>query len=159
MRSFLLALLILSAACATPGAPDWQRHRNARYGYELRVPPGFEAFPTGSEGERDGSTLRVARVEYAAPAPVLDVRVWPPTRRDAFPALGTNLPGMGLTVEEVDLAGKAAVLAQYRWPSGDLAFAELWLDGMVFHFSAGAATKDVRETEWWGIIRTFRRLH
>ena len=71
MRHALLAGLILLSAGQQPAGG--QLHVNGRYGYEIRILDGYEVINTGPEGQRDGVTFRVARREFAAPAPVLDV--------------------------------------------------------------------------------------
>jgi hypothetical protein len=135
----------------------WKTFRNEKYRYEIRHPERVEVRKTGREPERDGATIRLAFREYEAPTPVLDIRVSPRIPEEKFPALGSDVPGLTLTTDDVVVGGKPARLAQYRWKtSGDLAFAEVYLRGVVFSFDSNSGVRDFRETEWWTMVSTFR---
>ncbi|MFA6954377.1 MAG: lipocalin family protein [Thermoanaerobaculia bacterium] len=135
----------------------WPTFRNEKYGYEIQHPERVEVRETGREPDRDGATIRLVFKEYEAPTPALDIRIVPRTPETKFPRLGTNAPGMTLSIDDVVVGGEEARLAQYRWQaSGDLAFAELFLRGIVFSFDANSGVRDIRETQWWEMISTFR---
>jgi hypothetical protein len=166
MRSLSIAalLIVLNSVqlwgLETEKSPAaWQVYSNSKYGYELRFPKGFEVRPTGPEGRRDGATIRVARKEHATPIPVLDITVHPKTAHAGFPRLPAELKDFTVTVNEIHLGGKPAKEAIYRWTSnGEIAFSEVYLDGIVFHVAAAPGTMDMHKTEWWEIISSFRLI-
>ena len=133
----------------------WHTYRNAKYGYEIGYPSGFEVWPTGPAGERDGRAIRIGRREYAAPVPVLDIRVQ--TQAPAVePPVDAELPDMDVTVGEVKINGVRATEVTYRWKTtGDIAFVNLHLRDAFIEFHAQPGLRDVRETVWWRIISTF----
>ncbi len=135
---------------------DWQTYRNDKYGYEIRYPTDFEVWPTGPSGERDGRTIRIARREYSAPTPVLDIRAQ--ARMPNLDTLGdVEIPNMGLSVDNVTINGLAALELTYRWKAnGDIAFVHFHVGDVLIEFDAGAGLRDIRETPWWWIISTFR---
>ncbi|MGH7587122.1 MAG: DUF3224 domain-containing protein [Gemmatimonadota bacterium] len=136
---------------------DWHTYTNNRYGYEIRHPDGFDLWPTGPEGERDGATLRIARKEYAAPAPVLDIDVrYGEAHPEPAPAAS---PGMDVAIVDHRINGVDARQITYRWESnGEIAFLEVHRSGVLFRFQAGVDFFDIRDTIWWEIISTFRFL-
>jgi hypothetical protein len=135
----------------------WSSYRNEKYGYEIQYPEGVEVRETGPESKRDGATIRLGFKEHAAPQPVLDIYVAPRTPEEKFPSRGTDVSAMALSVADVTVGSDAGRLAQYRWKeSGDLAFAEAWVRGVVLRFDANAGVRDLRETQWWEIISSFR---
>lgn len=167
MKTFLLTIsltLVVLASCSadkseTPQLKNgWQIYTNSKYGYEIQYPDGFELWATGLESERDGARIRIAFKEYAAPAPVLDIQVEPRVPLEQFPTLGAEVPKLTVRVEDILVNGRPAKQAQYHWAEGgDLAFAEIYLEGVIFRFDAAAGTRDFQEeTQWWAIISTFR---
>ncbi|MCP3994647.1 MAG: hypothetical protein GY722_06210 [bacterium] len=139
-----------------PDTVDWQTYRNAKYGYEIRYPIDFETWPTGPPGERDGRTIRIARREYSAPVPVLDIRAQ--AKMPDLETLGDlEIPNMELSVDNVTINGLPALELTYRWKTnGDIAFVHFHVGDVLIEFDAGAGLRDVRETPWWRIISTFR---
>jgi len=162
LLAILLALCILCgcarARTATPPRePGWSTYTNDKYSYELQFPPGYEVGATGPEEARDGARLRVGYKEYAALTPMLDIQVAPKTPLERFPALGSAVPDMTVSVQDVVIDGLAAKEAEYRWQANDeLAYVEVYLDGVVFWFAASAGLHDFHETPWWQIISSFR---
>lgn len=138
---------------------DWSVYRNQKYAYEIRYPDGVEVRETGPESRRDGASIRLGFKDYQAPVPALAVVVSPRTSDASFPSLGADVPGMTRSLADVELGNESVRLAQYRWKeSGELAFAEVYLRGVVFRFDANSGVRDLRETQWWEIIATFRFL-
>ena len=112
-------------------------------------------FPTGAEGQRDGSTVRVALQGYAAPAPVLDVRVGPAAAHDGLPE--TAVPDLTVASVDADINGLRLRQVTYRWKSnGEIAFVELRGPNVILQFQAGAGLVEVRDTIWWHIMSSFR---
>src|SRR5262245_29917348 len=72
---FMTVLGLAREATAQTATGAWNVYTNAAYRYEIRYPDEFEVRATGREGQRDGAAIRIARKEYAAPTPVLDVYV------------------------------------------------------------------------------------
>jgi hypothetical protein len=126
-----------------PPASDpaaWNVYSNAKYGYEVRYPDGFEVWPTGPVGERDGRAIRIARKEHSAPAPVLDIQMQVPM--PTLKALAdVELRDMDVTARDAEINGVPAREVTYRWK-----------------INAQAGVHDAHETIWWTIISTFR-LH
>ncbi len=139
-----------------PDTVDWQAYRNAKYGYEIRYPTDFEVWPTGPSGERDGRTARIARREYSAPVPVLDIRAQ--AKMPNLESLGdVEIPNMELSVDNVTINGHPALELTHRWKAnGDIAFVNFHVGDVLIKFDAGAGLQDIRETPWWRIISTFR---
>jgi hypothetical protein len=163
LRPIVLVALCVLCGCSravpttVPREPGWVTYTNAKYGYEVQYPPDYEAWPTGPEGAQDGASLRVGYKEYAALTPMLDILVAPRTPPDGFPTLGTEVADMTVSVGDVTIEGRAAKEAGYRWEAnGELAFVEVYLDGVVFRFMAPAGLQDFHDTPWWEIISSFR---
>ncbi len=147
-------------AAATPPTqqpnPGWRSYSNSMYGYTIRYPDGFELRLTGAEGERDGATILIVREEYSAIAPSLSVLIAPRTDPEDFPTLGTDVPDLSVSTDDIRVRGLPARRAQYRWKAdGALAFEEILLEGVLFRFDAAPGTHDLPE-EWWAIVSTFR---
>lgn len=141
---------------APADSSDWQVYRNARYGYEIRYPNGFELWPTGPVGERDGRAVRIALREHAAPVPVLDVRVLSETAAEPWAA--ADLPDMDVALADVEVNGVRSIEVTYRWKvNGDIAFVDWHVQDTLIQFHAQPGLRDVRETVWWKIISTFRQ--
>lgn len=52
MRKHLIALLALAAIATAPAlAQDWGSYGNARFGYELAIPPGFSGYGESDNGD------------------------------------------------------------------------------------------------------------
>jgi hypothetical protein len=160
LLTILLALCILggcsrASPTTVPREPGWATYTNSKYGYEVQYPPGYEVRETGPEGARDGASLRVGYKEYEAPTPMLDIQVAPKTPPEGFPTLG-EWKDMTVSVSDVVVNGLAAKEAEYRWEANaELAFVEVWLDGVVFRFMASAGLQDFYDTPWWQIIASF----
>ncbi len=162
-RSFLLAvgawaLAFNTAEAQQTGADSltWRVYRNATYGYEIDIPSGFEVWPTGPAGERDGRSIRIGRREYAAAAPVLDIRVQK-QRPTVDPLADAEFPDVNTTVDCVEINGVRGTEVTFRWvANGDIAFVELHLGDALIEFHAQPGLTDMRETLWWRIISTFR---
>jgi hypothetical protein len=157
----LLACISALAPFMVPGLPvasdlaEWQIYRNAKYGYEIRYPEGFEAWPTGPAGERDGRAIRVGRKERSAPAPILDIQLnlTMPTLKSLADA---ELRDMDVAVVETDMNGIPAREITYRWKiNGEIVFVELYFRDVSIVFHAQAGIHDARNTIWWKIISTF----
>jgi hypothetical protein len=159
-----LAVVALCGCSTTTPAPQtprpgWHVYTDSKYGYEIQYPDGMEVLATGTDPERDGQTIRIGFKEYAALAPALHIQVEPRTPEDQFPKLGTQVSGFTVSVDDIQVNGRPARQAQYHWTeNGDLAFAEIYLEGVVFFFDAAAGVRDFQDTEWWAIVSTFR-LH
>ena len=118
-----------AAPQSPPGA--WPIHSNPALGYELRHPGGYAVFATGPEGERDGSRIRVALEEYAAPAPVLDIYV-------RHGAAAMQMPGAvrrhwHAEDTDVDMAGSRCAMTTYRFGPGGRS--PSWTCGVPTSFS------------------------
>jgi hypothetical protein len=63
-----ILMIFLLSVLATPAfAQGWERYENARHGYSLEVPPGFE--PQGESGNGDGQAFSLA-------GKPIDLTVW-----------------------------------------------------------------------------------
>ncbi|OHB75798.1 MAG: hypothetical protein A2Z34_07145 [Planctomycetes bacterium RBG_16_59_8] len=163
---FAMAMILVVLCSCSPAAPPTLRsesgrhiYTNSKHGYEIRYPEGFDLWATGAEQERDGATIRVAFKDYAAPLPVLDIQVSPRTAREKFPSVDAQPNGMTVSAADVQVNGISGRQAQYRWTaSGDLAFVEIYLEGVIFRFYTSTDIPDFQKTEWWAIISTFRFL-
>jgi hypothetical protein len=132
-------------------------YSNDAYGYEIQYPEAFDLWPTGPEGKRDGASIRIAIKDHQAPAPVLDIRISPRTPESEFS--GTISPSIDLTAESeaVSINGVPAKEWNFFWKSnGEIAFVEIYLDGVVFQFAAGSGLTDFHTSQWWNIVSTFR---
>jgi len=154
----LVSLFVLASGAwhvqAASEVDPWQTYRNPKYGYEIRYPSDFEAWPTGPAGNRDGRAIRIGRKEYAAPTPMLDIHM-----QVEAPAVETLIasPEMDVTVGSVEIHGVQAREVTYRWKSnGDLEFVTLYLRDTAIEFQAHPGLRDLRTTVWWKIISTFR---
>lgn len=65
MRTLLISIFVLLAAPAL--AQDWSRYDNARFGFSLDIPPGFEVASEADNG--DGAT-------FYSEAGAMDLYVW-----------------------------------------------------------------------------------
>jgi len=160
-------ILLLLAACA-PGCgqipaeetanTEWQVYRNERHGYEIRFPDGYELWPTGPEGRRDGASIRIALEEHAAPAPVLDVHVGAAAAKYGLPE-DDGSPDMELVADEVEINGLAARVVSRRWKeSQEIVFVDVSAPRVLFQFHAAPGLSSMRDTVWWEIVGTFRFL-
>lgn len=167
MKKRLLALALASsfgAACAPEGSSTvrgesgWWVYSNARYGYQISYPEEYDLWPTGPEGQRDGATIRIARKNYAAPVPVLDVVIDPgESLRESV--VGVELVDMTAEVIDVNLGGKPGKQLALRWKAnGELALVELSLDGVLFVFDPAPGLDEFEGTLWWEIASSFRFL-
>lgn len=140
----------------TRDSAQWNTYRNAKYGYEIQYPEGFEVWPTGPVGERDGRAIRVARKEYAAPTPVLDIHIQ--VSMATFDSLTSiEAPDMDIMAGDIEIDGAPAREVTYRWKSnGDVVFVSLYFRGALIEFHAPSGVGDVHETVWWQVISTFR---
>jgi hypothetical protein len=158
-RFLIMCAPALLCACA-PASLRYEAgeyiYHNRRYDYEIRYPDGFDLWATGPEGRRDGRSIRIALKDHAAPTPVLDIQVYPRAPAPSPPP-GYQLVDLTVAVAEVVVAGRSGEQVEYRWKeSGDLAFFEVYLDGVYFTFQAGPGVRDIRDTAWWKIISSFR---
>jgi hypothetical protein len=166
MRKFLFAtlpVLFLFSGCA-PAAPrgaapkpGWSVYSNKTYGYEIQYPKGFDLWPTGPEAEQDGANIRIAISGRQAAFPVLDILVSPRISGSEFAEL--IAPSADLTVESetVWIGGIQAEERVFYWKStGEIALARIFLDGVVFHFTAEPGLTVFHTSVWWEIISTFR---
>jgi hypothetical protein len=159
--SLVLLVLTAMAGAQTPeatGSGEWQTSRNLKYGYEIRFPANFEAWPTGPKGERDGRTIRIARKEFAAAAPVLDIRI----RAENDMARSRSdfeSPELKLTREQLVINHAPAVQITGRWSVNDeVAFVDLFIGKALIEFQAPPGLHSIDDTVWWEIISTFRLL-
>ncbi len=141
-----------------PIHPDWQLYYNPEYGYQIEYPAGYDLWDTGPEGARDGATIRISLHEYQAITPALDVHVAPDTTSGRFPPLGMQPQELTTELEDISLNGVTASEVRYLWKAtGDLAYVDIDLDGVLFVFMAGPSmTGEFHESEWYAIISTFR---
>jgi hypothetical protein len=167
MKKRLLVLAVVSsfgAACSPEGPSTvrgesgWWVHSNAAYGYQISYPEEYDLWPTGPEGQRDGATIRIARKNYAAPVPVLDVVIGPEeSLREKV--VDVDLVDMTAEVTDIDLGGKPGKQLELRWKAnGELALVELSLDGVTFVFDAAPGLHEFEGTVWWEIVSSFRFL-
>ena len=155
---FLSAPLIGSGQDALPANPaaTWNTYSNAKYGYEIRYPDGFELWPTGPKGRRDGARIRIALAQHQAPAPVLDVYVGQGVG-DTGHLPEAGLRDLDVAVEEVEVGGAPAREVTYRWKeNGEIAFVEVRQPNVLFRLAAGPGLGDFAGTTWWRIVSTFR---
>ncbi len=156
----LMGLLGGCAEEATTRRDDsgWWIYRNTKYAYEIAYPDSFELWETGTEGRRDGATIRVARKEYTAPAPVLDV--WVVERESLLEKLAGDEPvDMTVTVIDVEVSGRPAKQAEFRWKAnGELAFVELEFEDALFRFHAAPGLREFEGTVWWDVVSSYRSL-
>ncbi len=170
MRKQLPLILMLTVLVFTGCAKEenaqtthnsgWYTYRNNEYQYEIQYPDGFDLWPTGPEGERDGKAIRIGLFEYAAPTPVLDIQIRPTKSWEDAP-IGAEINDMIVTIDDVDVNGLAGKQVEYRWESSEeLLIVELYLDDVLFNFQArsGSDTYDFQDTEWWEIVNTFHFL-
>jgi hypothetical protein len=156
--TFSLVLMLTPTAPLFQAGPDrnWTTYSNAAYGYEILFPAEFEARPTGPEGERDGRSLRIARKEYAAPVPVLDLYVGsnavsPDRRPEGTPR------DMERETMESHIGVTPSTVTTLRWKAtGEIAFMQISAPGVVFILQPGAGVKNVTGTIWWDIVSSFR---
>ena len=168
MRKFLLAtlpVLILFSGCSPAASsgkaskPGWSVYSNKIHGYAIEYPDGFDLWPTGPEGQQDGANIRIAIKNRQAAFPVLDVLVDPRTSESEFSDL--IAPSAELAVESATgwIGGLQAQERVFHWKStGEIAMARVFLDGVVFHFTAEPGLTAFHTSVWWEIISTFRFL-
>ena len=164
MKRTLTATLLAcgSLGCASqrttpPAEPGWSIYRNAKYGYEIAYPDGYEVRPARREGERDARRIRIGLKEYAAPTPVLDIELDP---ADSFYELGRRktLKDMRLEVVDLELGGRPARQVVFRWVSTDeIAFVEIHQEGALLRFQAPPGLEKFEGTVWWKIAFSFER--
>ena len=153
---WILASSLGQELSQVPDVADWQTYRNPSYGYEIRYPDGFEVWPTGSPGQRDGRSIRVGRSEYAAPVPVLDVYLEPELPCEEY-SLSLDGPDVDMTAADVAINGVRARQVTYLWKSNsEIAFVNLCIRDTLFQFQAPPGLQDFHESVWWTIISTFR---
>lgn len=159
-----LLILLTLCSCArqmpatTPVNPGWHVYANTRYGYEIEYPDGYELWETGVESERDGASIRIGFKDYEAAIPVLDVQIEPRTPAERFPTLGTQIQDMSVRFDDVLVNGLPAKQAVYRWTANnELTYAQVYLQGVLFQLMGFSQVRaDFHETDWWGIISSFR---
>ncbi len=165
MITRLFALTVLAAtlgACGptrnAPVHPDWHLYRNSQYGYQIEYPDGYDLWETGLQGERDGASISISLHEYQALGPALSVVISPKTASRPISPMGILPQDVSMQQRDIVLNGLNAHEVQYRWKAtGDLAFVDIDLDGVLFEFLAGPSmTSDLHETQWYEIISTFR---
>jgi hypothetical protein len=166
MRAVYQLLLLLSAYASGCGqvsaeettTADWQVYRNEQYGYEIRYPDGYELWPTGPEGRRDGASVRIAVKEHSAPAPVLDVHVGAAAAKFGLPE-DEVVPDMEAVVDEVEINGLAVRVVSWRWKENrEIVFVDVFAPQVLLQFHAAPGLSSMRETVWWEIVGTFRFL-
>lgn len=165
MRRALTVSVLLSCAwlgCASPRSTTsrdesgWSIYRNAKYGYEIRFPAGYELRATGREGERDGRAIRIGWKEYAAITPALHVTL-DPTNSLYEVTAGEELKERRAQVIDIELDGKPARRVEFRWKAtGDLAVVEIHGHGVLFQFHAQPGLQELEGTVWWEIVSSFR---
>jgi hypothetical protein len=156
-------LFLQGCAPATPSyartEPGWSVYSNDTYGYEIQYPEGFDRWPTGPEGQRDGASIRIAVKDRQSPVPVLDIRISPRTSEEEFTAASGKSVDFKIQPGAVSISGAPAKERIRFWKSnGEIAFVEIYLDGVVFQFAAASGLTDFHASEWWKIISTFRFL-
>lgn len=157
-------LLICGSSGCTPPPPSlsrdesgWWIYRNAKYGYRIGHPEGYELWATGPEGERDGRSIRIGIENYAAPTPVLDVVLGPAVRIYETLAAGKPPKDMRVEVRAIEMGGGPARLVEFRWKStGDLAIVEIHGPDVLFQFHAQPGLREFRGTIWWQIVSSFQ---
>lgn len=152
---------IILCGCASRPAPqlhpDWQLYHNSKYRYQIEYPAGYDLWETGLEEERDGSSIRIGLHEYEAVMPALSVHVGPQAASKRFPLLGKQPPDLTVQTGSILFNGAPASETQLRWKAtGDLAFVDIEMEGVLFQFMASSGTLDFHGTDWWAIIQTFR---
>jgi len=164
LLSALLLLAGCAPACGQVSAEEatttgWQVYRNEQYGYEIRYPHGYESWPTGPEGRRDGASVRIAVKEHSAPAPVLDVHVGAAAAKFGLPESDEVPPDMETVADEVEINGLAARVVSWRWKENqEIVFVDVSAPQVLFLFHAAPGLSSMRDTVWWEIVGTFRFL-
>jgi hypothetical protein len=166
MRRFLfpaVMILFLAQSCSSPAAsrttptPGWSLYSNAAFGYEIQFPGGFDLWPTGPEGEREGASIRIAIQDRQALFPILDITVSPRAPEPGFSKPGATSPDLTADAADVVVGSLPAREQTLRWKTNnEVAFVEIFLEGVVFRFTAEPGMTDFHSSEWWDIISTFR---
>ena len=163
----LSLVLLLLSGCAPgcghgsaeePTTAGWQVYRNEQHGYEIRYPDGYELWPTGPKGRRDGASVRIALKEHAAPAPVLDVHVGAAAAKYGLPE-DEGSSDMEAVADEIEINGLAARVVSWRWKENqEIVFVNVSTPEVLFQFHAAPGLSSMRDTVWWEIVSTFRLL-
>jgi hypothetical protein len=164
MTVLWMICLTLSSPVTAKGSQSpsdsWNIYTNAKYGYEVRHPDGFEVLLTGPEGLRDGAAIRIARKEYAAPAPVLDVYIGNAATTPKALPIEAPPPDIDVVVSDAVVGGLRARQVVYRWKANrEIVLLEIRNSQVVFMFESGAGLLDFSNTVWWNVIQTFRFLN
>lgn len=162
-RAVTVSVLLICGClgCASPRPPTsrdesgWSIYRNAKYGYQIGYPEGYELRVTGREDERDGRTIRIAWKEYAALTPALHVTLDPTSSRYEVTA-GKGMKDMRVEVVDTEIGGRPARQVEFRWrATGDLAFVEIHREGVLFQFDASPGLREFGGTVWSEIVSSF----
>jgi hypothetical protein len=136
----------------------WNKYSNAKYGYEIYYPNDCALWPTGTEPERDGATIRIALKDHEALVPFLDVSIEPRVSTEEFLKSWNEIKDMTLERSEVVIDGISAIIIEYRWKiNGNIAYINILRDGITFSFHAGGGISNFEETKWWEIINSFHK--
>ncbi len=160
--SAILALAAFLSGCSpswtAPTHPGWHLYHNDKYGYQIEYPDGYGLWKTGPQGEQDGASIRISLHEYQALTPALDVHLMPSEAAQRYPPLGIGPQDLSMELQDITLNAVTASEVRYRWKAtGDLAYVDIDLDGVLFAFMAGPSmSEDFQESEWYAIISTFR---
>jgi hypothetical protein len=156
----LMNFMILSgffAGKAMAQQAKWNTYSNQKHGYEIKYPEGFDLWPTGPEGKRDGASIRIALKEHQALTPVLDVQINPRTSKEQFLKKIMKPKDMTLEIKSMMINGSEAKQAEFRWEvNKEIAFVHIHLNGVVFRFAAASGLKNFSDSQWWQIISKFR---
>ena len=168
MRKYLFAtlpVLFLFSGCSPAASsakatkPGWTSYSNKTYGYAIEHPDGFDLWPTGPEGEQDGANIRIAIKNHQAAFPILDILAAPRTSESEFSDLIAPSAELAVESNTVRIGGLQAQERVFYWKStGEIAMVRIFLDGVVFHFTAEPGLTAFHNSVWWEIISTFRFL-
>ena len=159
MNAVLLIGLVFAASlgqepAAAQDVANWSTYENAEYGYSIRFPDGYDGWPTGPVGQRDGRSIRIGRSEYAAPTPVMDIHLRPEALcSDPLSDIESN--DMESDVVDVDVNGDPAREVTLRWrENGEIVFVDLCVRDALVQFHAAPGLTDFQDTIWWTILST-----
>jgi hypothetical protein len=139
---------------AIPDVTTWTTYVNPTYKYSIQYPEGFDLWPTGPVDDRDGRSIRIGRSEYAAPTPVMDLRLRSETTC-AESLINIESRDMETAVVDVDINGTPAREATHRWrENGEIVFVDLCIRDAMVQFHAAPGLADFHDTVWWSIIET-----
>jgi hypothetical protein len=147
----------IAVAGDLPASPDstWHTYVNAKYGYSIRYPDGYELCPTGWNGETDGATIRIAVRYSSAYGNLLDVVVCPGAPMEAGAPPGQTETTI-TRVRDERLDGAPIRVEETRWKKdGSLGWARIYREGAVFDYLGGNGVSDIQDTVWWQIVSSF----